>query len=160
LKKFKKSLLLFSALLSIPFLCTSLISCASNPTSSLTSSYTLLAEGQSSGFTLQKTFIIESAEEFSQLWSIHMGSRETPVPIIDFTTKIVIAGYFGEQHTAGYSIKVGKIIDTEQHTQVIFKLKHPKPGSLRAMLITQPFIIFSLEKKTKPIRFNYIREPQ
>ncbi len=137
----------------------SVFSCSSPPPPVKPPSYQVLSQGQQSGFSLQKTLIIENAEEFTELWSIHTGGMKTPIPIIDFKHTVVIASFLGEQTTGGYSIKVQDVIFTEKFTKIVFIGQYPTPGSMRTMQITQPFIMIKVDKTNKPIYFEYLREP-
>ena len=69
---------------------------------------------------------------------------------------LVVANFLGEQHTGGYSITVDKVINTEKYTQIIFSTHRPKPGSMRTMQITQPYIMIKVAKSKKPIIFEYV----
>ena len=146
-------------LLSAVLFFSSIASCTSTPEPPpQTPNYTILAEGQHSGFTLQKTLLLESTNEFIQLWAIHTGSGQTPVPVIDFKTNVVVASFLGEQRTGGYSIQLDKVIEGDKDIQVLLKIKRPAPGSMRTMQITQPFVIFTLSKAQKPVIFKYSRK--
>jgi len=139
--------------------CISVVNCSSPPPPVVKSpTYKVLSQGQQSGFTLQKTLIIDNANEFNELWAIHTGGMKTPTPIIDFKRKAVIASFLGEQTTGGYSIKVLDVIYTEKFTQVIFAGHRPTPGSMRTMQITQPYLMITVDKTKKPIYFKYSRE--
>ncbi|VAW99900.1 hypothetical protein MNBD_GAMMA21-2399 [hydrothermal vent metagenome] len=135
------------------------ISCSSPPPTVVkTPSYSVISQGQQSGFTLQKVLIIESTGEFNELWAIHTGGSKTPTPIINFKSSVVVANFLGEQPTGGYSIKVNKVVYTEKYTQIIFSTHRPTPGSMRTMQITQPYIMIKIDKTKKPIYFEYNRE--
>ncbi len=137
----------------------SIISCSmSSPPTVKTPGYTVLSQGQQSGFTLQKTLLLENAGEFSELWAIHTGGSKTPVPIINFKNTIVVANFLGEQSTGGYSITVDSVVTTAKYTQVTFTTHRPIPGSMRTMQITQPYIMIKLDKTKQPIYFEYNRE--
>ncbi len=134
------------------------ISCSTPPPAPVADpSYTILSQGQQSGFTLQKALIIENANEFNQLWAIHTGGAKTPTPVINFNSTVVVANFLGEQPTGGYSIQVDKVVNTEKYTQIIFAIQRPAPGSMRTMQITQPYIMIKLSKTNKPIYFDYTR---
>jgi len=149
LKPFKREVLITIGLLVF------VIGCSSQPATIKLPSYSLISQGQQSGFTLQKTLIIENATEFNELWAIHTGGAKTPTPVMNFNNTIVVANFLGEQPTGGYLIKVAKVINSEKSTQIIFSIHRPTPGSMRTMQITQPYIMIKLKKTNKPIYFKY-----
>ena len=152
MKYFYPKLIIISSLLF------ALISCSSPPPVVVkTASYSVILQGQQSGFTLQKALILENTDEFNELWAIHTGGSKTPTPIINFKNSVVIANFLGEQPTGGYSIKVNKVVYSEKYTQVIFSTHRPTPGSMRTMQITQPYIMIKIDKTKKPIYFEYTR---
>lgn len=136
-----------------------LTACASNQPEPVTPDYQIIATGQNSGFTLRKTLLIETENELKQFWSIHTKGNNTPLPKIDFTTTVMIAAFYGEQRTGGYSITLDKVEYNKQSTDVYFNIAHPKPGSMRIMVITQPFVILTITKNNTPVRFFYNSKP-
>lgn len=106
----------------------------------------VLTSGALCDITNPRQVLIKNQSDFGKLWqeSFSFTSIESK-PVVDFTTKWVIAAYLGKVTSGGHTIEVKDISSNENTYRVI--LKHNKPGSgcVTTAAIEYPFIFVSID---------------
>jgi len=118
-------------------------------------SFETLSKGYYSGHDQRKDYVINSQNEWEELWKKTM-SRQVPlpeVPAVNFSENTIIAVYKGSHRTGGYNIEITKILEKEQKIVVYVKETSPPSGARVTMAFTQPYHIVKTEKITKEVIF-------
>lgn len=99
--------------------------------------------------------IIESREDFEELWKV-VYSFVVPrpdLPDIDLEKSVIVAAFMGEFPTGGYSIDIEKVIEKEKEVVVHIARRYPQPGADVAQALSSPYCMVAFEKTGKPITF-------
>lgn len=105
-----------------------------------------LAAGSHSSVTTRTNFIITSEDQLRELWK--MTDAAGGVPVVDFGTESVIAVFAGTQTTAGYSIAISSVADTQTKRSVTISLTKPGGSCVVAEVITNPYEIVEVPATT------------
>jgi hypothetical protein len=81
------------------------------------------------------------------------------LPNIDFSQTLIIAVFAGAKPSGGYTIKVSRIVQTEQAVVVHVAEERPARGQAGIAQIVYPYQIVSLPRTTLPIRFSFDTSP-
>lgn len=105
--------------------------------------FTELASGNSAKVTTRDNYLITQQDQLEALWAL-LGTN-APLPSVDFAQNDVIALFAGNEPTAGYSIKVTKITDTNQR-MVEIEVNAPGPTCVAAHTVTTPYQVLLIPK--------------
>tara|TARA_B100000508_G_scaffold132537_1_gene121580 strand:+ start:939 stop:1403 length:465 start_codon:yes stop_codon:yes gene_type:complete len=121
-------------------------------------SFEVLIQGSHSNMEAQAYLVLQDHASLQKVFSEINKTRKPsmPVPDIDFSKKTVLFLNMGQSSTGGHHISVGKIIKTEASIDVYVEGKSPKPGENVTMVITQPFVMVSLDKQSLPFEFKQV----
>ncbi len=114
-------------------------------------------KGYFCGYTEPSRLVIKTEDQWGEVWrKVHRLQIPRPeLPKIDFEKEMVIAVFMGEQMSGGYGIKIIRITKTEEEIVVEVEEKEPPPGSLRTMVLTQPYHIVVIKESSLPVRFHH-----
>lgn len=115
--------------------------------------FTIIEQGNHSGFTLAKQLIITDAPMWESLYAIHKPAERSRPPVINFMTHTVIAIFIGEQYTGGYAVTISSLEQQPNKLLVHFVITAPKPGQTTTMALTQPFTMITTARVPSPIVF-------
>lgn len=101
-------------------------------------SFTKLAHGTHSTITTRVNYSITSTDQLGKLWKM-IDATSTP-PVVDFKIQTVVAVFAGQKSTAGYSIAVSKIEDSESR-MVSVTLASPEGACSAKKSATAPYEI-------------------
>lgn len=118
--------------------------------------FTTLARGQYSGIEEKKYAIVTSREEWEKLWEkLHKFTAPLPdLPVIDFTSEIVLGVFLGTRPTGGYSIEIYELRACDDRIRAFVKSQAPEPEDMVTTALTQPYHIVSLKATGKEIEFK------
>ncbi|MFX1417498.1 MAG: protease complex subunit PrcB family protein [Promethearchaeota archaeon] len=113
--------------------------------------------GHSCNHANNTDYIINTYDEWEDLWNISFSSHY-PMPVlpsINFTENTIMATYFGEKPTSGYSIMIIGIVENDD--QIIVNVAEVSPSGWTSTLqiVTHPYHIVRTEKIIKPVIFNH-----
>ncbi|HUY62307.1 MAG TPA: protease complex subunit PrcB family protein [Candidatus Paceibacterota bacterium] len=108
-----------------------------------------LVAGTHSSVSARVDYLITSASELNQLWTM-LGTTDK-MPSVDFTNDEIIAVFAGQKPTSGYSIAVSKIEDDGAARTVIVDLTQPGSGCATATALTDPYQIVQVPKTSLPL---------
>ena len=107
----------------------------------------VLASGMQCDITSPKQVLIKNQADFNKLWqeTFSRTGIESVKPVVDFTSKWVLAAYIGKGNSGGHSIGIKEINGADN--TIIIILKHLKPGSgcATAAVIAHPYTFVSVE---------------
>jgi PrcB C-terminal len=120
-------------------------------------SFVNIDKGFRSGVRERKFVVIETVNEWSELWNSHVSGSIPPKapPSIDFQTEMIVAVFSGEKMTGGYDVEIIKIEEAHQtHVlSVTIRDSKPPPDALVSQALTQPFHIVKLKKVELAVTF-------
>ena len=95
-----------------------------------------------------------SAEEWAALWRQHSWDREAPA--VDFAHEMVVGVFLGGRPTAGFGIQIVGV--REEHGALVVQYRETRPpsGALTAQVITSPYQLVTLPRRTGDVRFEKI----
>jgi heat shock protein HslJ/uncharacterized protein YecT (DUF1311 family) len=114
-----------------------------------------IAKGQQCGITTQRFEVIRDSSSFTNLWRSHSeGFSPAPEqPVVDFDQNMVIATFFGEQRTGGYSIEITGVAELADSIVVNVKGTLPGAGCMLTMAVSKPYHVVNIPKSSKPAAF-------
>lgn len=150
-KEFKKSLLMAVAgLVVVAWFMTlrdSPESVGTMPQAGTPVAFTKVAKGQYSTVMERVNYIVTTRKGLVELWEL--VDESVPQPEIDFTKNAAIAVFAGAVQTAGYSIGVVGVHDTDKRT-VSIQISKPAPGCVTAQVGSAPFELLVIPATTLP----------
>lgn len=120
-----------------------------------TVNYDILLQGTYSGLKDPVQKVIQTEQEFKDLWSKHVSVivPQPGPPSVDFSQSIVVAIYMGEQKTSGYQILLRNVERKVKDVVVHFRFTEPPANSLTLQVTTQPFVLIRMDKPEGQIQF-------
>jgi len=110
-----------------------------------------VTKGSSCGHSDRKDHVINSQDEWEELWDITYSNPD--VPTIDFQRNTIIAVYLGYRATGGFGIEIKAIVEKIYGIVVHVKETSPEPGSPVTLANTQPYHIVKTRKLLRSIVF-------
>ena len=115
-------------------------------------SFVSIGQGSASGIVDPREIVIQSEQEWWDLWKHHAPSGSPPP--VDFATELVVGIFAGQRPTSGYQVQVVTVERVGAETSVIYQIKSPPKDALVAQVLTQPFHLIRLPRLGLPIRFK------
>jgi hypothetical protein len=103
-----------------------------------------LDKGTSSQVDVARQAAVQSATEWSTLWSQHAGDRARPA--VDFTKEMVLAVFLGTRPTAGFSVEIVGAREEGGALIVSYRETRPPPGNVTAQVLTSPYHLVAVPK--------------
>lgn len=118
------------------------------PQTEVVVNYDILLQGTYSGFKDPLQKVIQTDQEFGDLWKKHVSViiPQPPIPQVDFNTSLLVAIYMGEQKTSGYQILLRKVEAKQDNVVVHYHFTQAPEHGLTLQVITQPFMFIRIEK--------------
>lgn len=114
-----------------------------------------LVKGSVSEHMRCKGYIINSNEEFREVWIEHVGGFIVSqiLPDIDFDKSTVIAFFSGNRASAGFSVEITEVIFS--FVRVYARIEETSPGFREPIGIdsSQPYHMVEIPKTRKSVRF-------
>jgi hypothetical protein len=112
-------------------------------------SFDTIEKGFYSTYKEKKNLVINSEEEWSELWQ-EMNSNDenksNAIPSINFNEEQVIAVFQGEKNSSGYEISIKKIVETNDSIKVFVEETIPGENCETLTVITSPYHIVKIKK--------------
>ena len=112
-----------------------------------------VAQGDTSGVIEARHFVVRDQKAFAAVWAAHAGP-ESPVPEIDFGSRMVAAVFAGERPHPGYSITVTGTRRQGPVLVVTVEERRPDPNLITPQIIVYPFHIVTLAREDGEVRFG------
>lgn len=118
------------------------------PQTEVTVVHDVLLKGTYSGFKEPLQKVIQTKQEFDDLWKKHVSVLvpQPPAPDVDFETSVIVAIYYGEKNTSGFQILLKNVEAKGNDVVVHYRLTEPPPNSFTLQVLTQPFLLLRVEK--------------
>ncbi len=87
-------------------------------------------------------FVITSEYKLEKL----NNSIHGELPLIDFDNYFLIGAFMGEQKTGGYSIKITRILKSNNRINIVINICEPGPNDFVTLMITYPGHIVKVNK--------------
>lgn len=100
--------------------------------------------------------VISDKESFATFWEEHSGSNAI-LPEVDFTQQTVLAVFFGQKSTGGYSIRITSIKRTGSELLVTYHESEPEKGKLNSQVINSPAHIVKISQSKTKGDFSSVR---
>ena len=129
-----------------------LTACAGGP--ALTAPVQLLDVGSHSGITEPTYVLIRNGAQFVALWR-RVYAEHTPVPPVpevDWSRQMVVAGFLGTRSHGGYEVSVAAAGEEGSRYRVVFQVSTPGVGCHTTEALTQPYVIAALPASLKPLQ--------
>ena len=116
--------------------------------------FTTIEWGTDSSYQSASKMLINTSEQWCQVWQVHTYNTEPPPPIpqVDFTCYKVVAVFAGEKPTSGYSIEIIRVETNDSQTKekpsLTFTLQYcqPKAGDFVTEALTYPYHMIKVPK--------------
>ena len=123
-----------------------------NPKETHNVSFKILEKGGHSGITEPVNMIWRNSKEINEF------HKKNGIPknefAIDFNKSVLGGIFLGQQSTGGFTIKIDKIIESDDSLKVYYSVQ---TGKIAIMVITQPYVIFMMPKTNKPVEFILLK---
>lgn len=103
-----------------------------------------LDKGIASQIDMARQVTVQSAAEWTTLWSQHAGDRARPA--VDFSREMVLAVFLGTRSSAGFSVEIVGAREEGGALVVTYRESRPQPGSVTAQVLTSPFHLVAVPK--------------
>lgn len=95
----------------------------------------------------------EAPADFEDWWGSHAGSRELPLPEVDWTREMVVAVTPGVREEVGDSVEVRRVLAIDNGTRVEWVERTPGDFCAPARRTVRPIHIVVVPKAPEPVRF-------
>jgi uncharacterized membrane protein len=112
-----------------------------------------IAQGDGSRVVEPRRFIARKPAAFAAIWAAHAGP-DSPVPPVDFESKMVAAVFAGERPTPGFEVLITGSALGRHGLTILVDERVPDPASLAAQIIVSPFHIATLPRFDGEIHFR------
>lgn len=116
-------------------------------------SFVSIRQGTASGIVDPREIVVQSDQEWHDLWKQHDPSGSRPPPL-DFATEVAIGIFAGQQPTAGHDVRVVRVERGRAEISVIYQIRNPPEDALVAQVLTQPFQLIRVPRLNLPIQFK------
>lgn len=112
--------------------------------------------GNHSSINKPQEVVIRNPNDWQKLWvQVHSTLEPMPtVPVIDFSTHMVVGYFLGQRSTGGYSVSIESVKETSKQIVVTIAQTSPGRGSLVSQVITSPYAIQAIPKSDKQVVFK------
>jgi len=117
-----------------------------------------ISQGQYSGFSEAKNYVITNTNDWQSLWNKVYGNvlSKPPLPEVDFNKSMVIAVSLGSKPTGGYDIKITGVKEREAEGLIAISVEESSPGKdcIVSQALTSPYHIIETDKTDKEVVFD------
>lgn len=115
-------------------------------------------KGEASGIVGKRLQVVRDSDEFSTLWAEHVAvfAPMPAQPVVDFSTRMVVAVFSGRRPSGGYSATVTRIAEYEDFVDVVVELESPGDGCTTAAMVTHPHHMVTVPARDKPVVFTEV----
>jgi hypothetical protein len=124
-------------------------------------------EGCASTQASERNEVVQSQDELDALWASScsgagpgvpqlVGSGQGEAPRVDFARHTVLAVFWGQKSTGGYSTEVVNITEASDHIAVRVARDSPGPACAVAQVVTYPAYLATTEKLAKAVHFAFV----
>jgi len=111
-------------------------------------------DGCASSRSSEQQVVARSQADFDAMWRASCGPN--PEPSVDFAGRTVLAYFWGEKRTGGFSTEVVNVTDSGAQVEVRVARDSPGPGCATAQIVTHPADVVSIPATSKPVTFTFV----
>jgi hypothetical protein len=115
---------------------------------------TSVAKGDMSGVQTARQVTVRTLAEWQKLWKEH--APEEKMPVVDFTTRMVVGVFMGSKPSAGYEVEILNVRPEGKDLVVEYAQKQPGRGAMAAQILVEPFHLVAVAKHAGPVRFLHV----
>lgn len=115
---------------------------------------TTVAKGEMSGVEIMRQVTVRTPAEWQTLWKEH--ARDEKMPVVDFTSKMVVGMFLGSKPSAGYEVEILNVRPEGADLIVEYTQKQPGRGTMAAQILTEPFHLVAVARHAGPVRFLHV----
>jgi len=114
-------------------------------------------QGNRAGINETQQVVIRNTGDWQKLWNqIHSSREPMPtVPVIDFSSNMVIGYFLGQRSTGGYSVSIEDIKESNDEIVVTISTTMPGRNSIVSQALTSPYAIQAIPKSDKKVVFKF-----
>lgn len=117
----------------------------------------ILQQGSQSAYTAPgpAAYLASSAEQLLTVWRLATGNQipQPATPTVDFNQNRVVAFFWGQKPTGGYSVLyVGSQLSGST-LRVTLRLVSPAPGAILTQALTSPFVMLEVPGRFTKVEF-------
>jgi len=113
-----------------------------------------LDRGPQSLVATARLAVARDESEWARLWNAHAPERARPG--VDFATEMVVGVFAGTRPVAGYGVEIAGWREAAGIVVVGFRETAPAPGLVSAQVITSPFAIAAIPRRSGEVTFERI----
>ena len=118
-----------------------------------------LDKGAQSDVSVPREATVRDADEWATLWRAHASGR--PRPEVDFSREMVVGVFVGSRPTAGFAVEIVGARDAGPQgatvTTVQYRETMPARDALAAQIITSPYHLVAIPKRSGTVRFEKVK---
>ncbi|MFN8577732.1 MAG: protease complex subunit PrcB family protein [Candidatus Sericytochromatia bacterium] len=107
--------------------------------------------GDNSNIKTAQFLVIQSKDDFKNIWTQHNGSNSSVLPEVDFGNNSLIAIFAGTKQTSGYNITVSSVVEINNELRVFIDIS--KDQAQARNIFTNPFSMFLIPKSFRTPSF-------
>lgn len=98
--------------------------------------------------------VVRTPSEWATFWKQHAPDRQPPA--VDFSKEMVVGIFIGSRPTAGHSVEIVRTSFREGHLMMEYVEKAPEPRDITAQVITMPYHLVAIPKRSGEIGFEKV----
>ena len=129
----------------------------SSHSTSLTVPFEKVGQGQLSGYTEALNMVINDSTTWNAVWErVEASCFEycSPVPNVDFSSKMILAVFLGQEGSMSYTIEITHVQQTGNSIMVQIRVETVPISCPVAQTITEPFDIVEVSKTSLNVTFT------
>jgi len=96
--------------------------------------------------TERKAILAATDADYRRSWADLIGESE--VPVVDFSSSVVVFLFAGERNTGGWSVEPSAVNIDGTTVVIDAKVQGPSPGGMVTQAITYPYAVVAIRSRT------------
>ncbi|MBO1436233.1 protease complex subunit PrcB family protein [Meiothermus sp. CFH 77666] len=117
----------------------------------------ILQQGGQSAYTAQNpaAYLVSNTSQMVTLWRLATGNQipQPATPAVDFNLSRVVAFFWGQKPTGGYSVQYVSSQLSDNTLRVTLRLNSPAPGAILTQALTSPFVLLEVPGRFTRVEF-------
>lgn len=117
----------------------------------------ILRQGSQSAYTAPEpaAYLAGSADQLLTIWRLATGNQipQPTTPPVDFSRNRVVAFFWGQKPTGGYSVQYASSQLSGSTLRVTLRLVSPAPGAILTQALTSPFVMLEVPGRFTRVEF-------
>ncbi len=117
----------------------------------------ILQQGGQSAYTAQNpaAYLASNTTQLVTLWRLATGNQipQPATPAVDFNLSRVVAFFWGQKPTGGYSVQYVSSQLSDNTLRVTLRLLSPAPGAILTQALTSPFVLLEVPGRFMRVEF-------